>query len=516
MRKWIKKGGNGALWLLAATLLTKLIGVLQKIPLQNLGGDTVFGLYNMVYPLYQLMLTLAVSGIPTVISIMLAEGNSGHREQFARASNRFMLLFGFVLAAVLYSVSRPMSNLLGSSELALMVQIVAVTLCITPLLASYRGYFQAIKLASYSSISQLIEQLVRVTIMVGILYIGLQQDWTDIAVATHVMWGGIVGSLLAVIYLFTAKNKLFKVHDDHDKASTRMTRSIVKIFVKQGIPATLAAVIVPLLAVIDSFTVPRLLGMTLSFSDITEQFGLYSRIQPLVQLVTMLLAATIAGAIPSIVEHNKHNFEHESKKKYINTLMLYTFIIGSAASVGLFILAEPICMMLYNNTDGVGWFKLLAFMTLPASLLAVYTPVLLLERKYKRLLILVIMSVTLKLILNVLYVEQTGSMQGAVYATLITLYSVMMVAMYKPVRKEKQSAPGFSKLNKAIFSLVVMVGSLICLRLVFERLLHMTFEQRLVATLYTIALVGIGAIVLAMVLIKLKLLSKQEIKQLLK
>lgn len=48
---------QGAFILSAAAIISKLIGTLQKIPLQNLGGDAVFGIYNTVYPLYTMLLT---------------------------------------------------------------------------------------------------------------------------------------------------------------------------------------------------------------------------------------------------------------------------------------------------------------------------------------------------------------------------------------------------------------------------------------------------------------------------
>lgn len=41
---------KGAAILSLAAILTKLLGTLQKIPLQNIGGDGVFGIYNTVYP----------------------------------------------------------------------------------------------------------------------------------------------------------------------------------------------------------------------------------------------------------------------------------------------------------------------------------------------------------------------------------------------------------------------------------------------------------------------------------
>lgn len=64
---------QGALILSMAMVLSKLIGTLQKIPLQNMGGDAVFGIYNTVYPLYSLMMTIALAGLPAAISKFVAE-----------------------------------------------------------------------------------------------------------------------------------------------------------------------------------------------------------------------------------------------------------------------------------------------------------------------------------------------------------------------------------------------------------------------------------------------------------
>ena len=55
---------QGAALMGVAMLFSKTLGTLQKIPLQNLAGDRVFGIYNAVYPLYQLLLVMVTAGFP--------------------------------------------------------------------------------------------------------------------------------------------------------------------------------------------------------------------------------------------------------------------------------------------------------------------------------------------------------------------------------------------------------------------------------------------------------------------
>lgn len=518
MKKWVKRGGNGALWLLVATLLTKLIGVLQKIPLQNVGGDAVFGIYNMVYPLYQLMLVLAVTGIPTAISAIVADQSSQQRQHLSRVSHSIMIIIGIVLGVLMYMLSSPLAGYLGSSDLTGMIEIIALTIVIAPLLASYRGYYQGIKLASYSSISQLIEQVIRVAIMVIVLYIGVYYQWNAVTISTNVMWGGVVGASIAVMYLYRVKRQT-PVPAIMTKLTVRIYKQDAKQIIKYALPAALAAVIVPLIAVIDTITIPRLLANTLSFSQLAEQFGLYSRIQPLVQLVTMMLAATIAGTLPNLVEKQSqtNNFNHV--KPLLDVILRYTIVIGAAASVGLYMLAEPISIMLYKDTVGIMWFKGLAWMTLPASVLAVITPLLLLQRQIVWLVSMVIVSVIIKVSGNLLLINNHVTMDGAVQSTLITLYVVAIMGLsvvYGQQRLETKAGSKVFIALKCLLALVLMGFTLKAARLLSENVLHMTLENRLYVSLYVIVLVLLGVVVLLTILKQFKLISKQQLKQIMK
>ena len=74
-KKQEKKGAfiKGALWIAIGGFVAKVIGALYRIPLTNLIGGRGIGLYQMVYPVYCLLLTVSATGIPSSIAKLTAE-----------------------------------------------------------------------------------------------------------------------------------------------------------------------------------------------------------------------------------------------------------------------------------------------------------------------------------------------------------------------------------------------------------------------------------------------------------
>ncbi len=67
---------EGALILMLANVMIKLIGAVFKIPLKNLIGGDGMGIYNTAYTPYAFLLTIATAGIPIAVSRMVAEANA--------------------------------------------------------------------------------------------------------------------------------------------------------------------------------------------------------------------------------------------------------------------------------------------------------------------------------------------------------------------------------------------------------------------------------------------------------
>ena len=69
----LKRTMEGAFILTIASFIAKVLSAVYRVPFQNLVGDEGFYVYQQVYPIYGLAMTLALSGLPQFISRVIAE-----------------------------------------------------------------------------------------------------------------------------------------------------------------------------------------------------------------------------------------------------------------------------------------------------------------------------------------------------------------------------------------------------------------------------------------------------------
>lgn len=164
---------KGALILAIAAIVSKLLGTLQKIPLQNIAGDEVFGIYNAVHPFYTFILLLASAGIPVAVSKFVSEsmedGNVHFAIRLTWMACGLLSLTGVVFFLILFFGAEPISKWMGSAEVTPALKSVSFALIFVPVLGVLRGYFQGKQQMVPTAVSQVFEQLVRVATMIGLL-----------------------------------------------------------------------------------------------------------------------------------------------------------------------------------------------------------------------------------------------------------------------------------------------------------------------------------------------------------
>lgn len=90
--KEMKTMMQGAVVLTIASFVAKVLSAVYRVPFQNLVGDEGFYVYQQVYPIYGIAMTLALTGLPQFISKIVAE------QQTIKAQKRTLQqLFPFVL-----------------------------------------------------------------------------------------------------------------------------------------------------------------------------------------------------------------------------------------------------------------------------------------------------------------------------------------------------------------------------------------------------------------------------------
>ncbi|OKP96175.1 polysaccharide biosynthesis protein [Paenibacillus sp. P46E] len=375
---------QGAFILSAAAILSKLIGTLQKIPLQNLGGDAVFGIYNTVYPLYTMLVTVAMLGLPSAVSKFVAEASAGREEQEGRRILKLSAVLtgvsGVVIGILVYAGAPLLSAWVGNSHITPALRASAWGLAVVPLMAALRGYFQGLHNMVPTAVSQVAEQSVRVAVMIVLLlYLtSIHADASGIAAGALLGSAGGGGAGLLIMLLYLRRHRRRQAEPElaaasevvaetswtqeqrtaapaSPKASTRTLQLLA-----YGLPVMLGALAVPLIGLVDVFTVPRLLSSGGSEAAAMAQFGIYNRGLPLVQIVTMLATSLSVVFIPALAEA-KYRGDLGLIQTRVSLSLRWFWLLGLAASAGLAVLAEPINVALYGDAAGSSTMTWLAF-----------------------------------------------------------------------------------------------------------------------------------------------------------
>ncbi|WP_020425613.1 putative polysaccharide biosynthesis protein, partial [Paenibacillus riograndensis] len=374
---------QGAFILSAAAILSKLIGTLQKIPLQNLGGDAVFGIYNTVYPLYTMLVTVAMLGLPSAVSKFVAEASAGRAEQEGRRVLKLSAVLtassGVLIGILVYAGAPLISVWVGNSHVTPALRSSAWGLAVVPLMAALRGYFQGLHNMVPTAVSQVAEQTVRVAVMIALLlYLtSIHADAAGIAAGALLgsAGGGVAGLLIMLLYLRqhrrqaepelaaaseTAGGTSWTKEQRQLALENRRERIRIGQLLAYGLPVMLGALAVPLIGLVDVFTVPRLLSSGGSEAAAMAQFGIYNRGLPLVQIVTMLATSLSVVFIPALAEA-KYRGDLGLIQTRCSLSLRWFWLLGLAASAGLAVLAEPVNIALYGDASGSSTMVWLAF-----------------------------------------------------------------------------------------------------------------------------------------------------------
>ncbi|GGA50985.1 putative polysaccharide biosynthesis protein [Paenibacillus physcomitrellae] len=534
---------KGAALLGIAAILSKLLGTLQKIPLQNLGGDGVFGIYNTVYPFYTLLVTLATAGFPAAVSKFVAEREADQDERGAREilkiSAIIMMALGLVGSALLFFGADWVAGWIGSPELVPALQASAPALLFVPASAALRGYFQGRQDMLPTAVSQVIEQAVRVATMIALLLYLTSLNASNASIAGGAMLGSAAGGaagLVAMLLFWRRANRkaepqnstrgrslndgsagqaqmghgvgkgqtgeistadeinkigikgkttetnktnetnadktditsITGIRDEREAAGSQGAESfrgsrMVRPLLAYALPICLAALAVPLLSLVDTFTLPRLLeegGLS-----VMEQIGIYNRGIPLVQLINMMAASLSVLFIPAMAEL-KYKGELRAAAGQAGTALRWFWLIGCAASVGLGVLAEPINIMLYKNNTGSDTLLWLAFTAAPAAMATVSAALLQGLGSVKAPALTMVLAAVLKAALNVLLVPQLG-VSGAALAG-IAAYGLAAAVNLALLARRLGFAPSLrTALWQPLLGLSAMAAAVLLLRLGF-------------------------------------------------
>lgn len=356
--------------LAVAMVVTKVIGVVYRIPLTNILGDEGNGFYGYAYEVYAMTLMLSSLSIPTAVSKLVAERVA--KRQRRNAFRVFMCAFVFsavigVLVAVLifFGADVISANMMKSPLSAYALRVLATGLFIVAVLGALRGYFQGLGTMMPTAVSQIIEQIVNVVVSIAgasILFnIGAEageKAGEELLGPAYGAAGGtlgtVAGALSALLFLGFAfliyRPVIYRqIRMDHIR-KRESYRRILKILILTVMPVVFSTAIYNINQIMDL----TIFNNIMSAQGYTEKQymamqGIFTgKYNPLINVPLAMANGLAASVIPSLTAAVTIRDRKQIHAKIGQTIR-FTMVIAIPCFVGFIVLASPLMVLLFND-----------------------------------------------------------------------------------------------------------------------------------------------------------------------
>lgn len=323
--------------LMLAGFVVKILGFVYRIYLSNLIGAEGMGLFQLISPIYSLIILTLTSGISIAVSKMVAEELAkNHIVNLRRITSCALFIVvtsGLVVSVFLYLFIDPIVNVILKDQRTYYSMLLLIP-CI-PIVAAasaIKGYFYGIQEVVPTAFSQIAEQIVRITLVITMagyfLNIGLE---FACALATIGMAVGEISNLSVLLVIYKLKKRK---EDRSSKRGFIRKRYIVRDLTKVSIPISFNRFITSIMAAIEMILIPRmLLAGGLNYQNSMEEFGkLTGMAMPLIffpSLVTSSLATTLVPAISEAMSLKNYKTVNYRMSKSIQLSLILGFIFTS-------------------------------------------------------------------------------------------------------------------------------------------------------------------------------------------
>lgn len=353
-----------------AGILVRIIGMLYRVPLNDIIGKQGNGYYTSAFNVYNILLILSSYSMPVAVSKMIsariARGEYQNCRRILKAALIYATVIGGVAAMVLWFGAGLFADMIRTPFSRYALKSLAPTIWIMAYLGVLRGYFQGTGTMVPTAVSQILEQIINAVVSVtaaGILFqagmsINAMQGAKDYSYALGAAGGTIgtgAGALTALVYFimlsFSKRRDMREQAGEEMPGRTESYRRLIRILTITVLPIVISSGIYNCSNVVDNYLFGQ--GMyKLGYPEdsIATYWGVLGQYQLLFNIPVAVSNALSSSLIPSLTRAVA-NRNRRQKLERIAAAIRFSLLIAIPAAVGLTVLAKPVCSLLFISQD---------------------------------------------------------------------------------------------------------------------------------------------------------------------
>lgn len=413
MKSKLKKNSfiQGTIIASLSIIFVKILGALYVIPLYKIIGEQGGALYTYAYTIYNLFLNISTAGIPIALSMIVSEFCTKEmyeaKERTYSIARKIVLFLSICSFLIIFIFSKQIALFITSGntglntmdDISLAIKSISLCLLITPILGALRGYLQGHKYIATSSISQIIEQIIRIIVVIAGSYLAIKVYQAGIPIGVGIaLTGAFAGALAAYIFL---KLKIRKNTNEFPKSETKdniSNKDILKKIISYCTPLVLISIVTNLYETVDLKLIIK--GLNIIHMDAKEVEVVASVITTWSPKICVVITAVSMGLITSLIPHIISSFVKNDMKDVNNKFnqAVGTMLFATVPmTLAIIFLSSDVYYLFYGQSlYGPLVLRYIAVVNLFASLVTIINTILQGMKKFK----LIYLSTFLGLIIN--------------------------------------------------------------------------------------------------------------------
>ena len=341
--------------LLIGGILTKLLGMIIKIMLARNLGTKGLGVYMSILPTFMLLISLSQFGLPITLSKLISE-NKRSNKKLIFSVLPILIIINIILIILIVILSPIISNsLLHNEDTYISILSMALVIPFTTISSICRSYFFGKEMMLPHVISNVVEDLVRLIIIIYLLPVikplGIKY------VVCFLILINIISEIISTFILLLFLPKNIKINKDDLKPN--------KIYIKDSLKICIPNTTSRLIGSIGFFLEPIILTNILllngySLNYITKEYGIISGyVIPLILLPSFFTLALSQALLP-VISKDYVNNNIKSIKRKIKIAIILSLVIGLPITIILIINPKLFLNILYHTNEGINYTRILS------------------------------------------------------------------------------------------------------------------------------------------------------------
>lgn len=341
--------------LILGGFVTRILGFIIKIIYTRIILEEGVGLHSLVMPTYSLLITIATLAMPLAISKLVAEEKTRSIKIISSSVLIIIVVNVLLLITMFFSSEFIALHLLKNESTYLLLLACTITLPFVSLSSIVKGYFFGKQRMVPYALSNSLEQVVRLILIVCFLPYFVNISILA-AVAALILFNIVSETASIIVFLFFIPKKAIITKKDL-KPNIHTIKEVLNV--------SLPTVSSRFIGNIGFFFEPILLTNILllvgySSEFILLEYGAYNAYSiGLLTMPSFFVAAISNALIPEVSKFYQKRNGAMLKRRFHQAIFI-SFVLGVIFSIFIFLFKEPLLWILYHTKSGIDYIKVLA------------------------------------------------------------------------------------------------------------------------------------------------------------